>query len=706
MSGGLKVGDLYVLLSAKTSAFGKGMEDAAKLTEKIARKIKAAATEIGHAGAMIGGAIAAALAVAAQHNAVVASQVQQTKDIFATFATEIGTMMVPVLSEMNEKLRELLGWWQALSPETKASIANWIEVATTVGLAALALGRVSGLVAVLAPAFQAMGAAVALGLGPLLAVAAVLGAIFFGVAYLHKAWRENWGGIQEKTRSVLEAISSYWQSFKDWLSHSFFDWFIDKWAAIEKALAHAGNFLSNPINSANRDQENKVSDESIDGWAGRMKGGAIGEALRLASEQVEKFAVEGVQEWKLMLADAVSWTKKTLGFTGQQGNVSVHTQTPTVVAAAQRLGEAGEQGRMSDFYEKMDAKDLMRGTGKLGEDGEQGKMTADLAQEYQDEIKVREFFNGQLDQLGRAVTAAISSFASKLGSLGQVINAGIQGFQSGGIWGAIIAVFIELFSKFKRFQELIDIGNGQVMQAITDLSSGFNDLVNGLRPLMGAVGMVAGVIHGILNPILHIIGKAFEQLAPVLGLISTILQPITWLFEFIGGLFDGLSQVLAPFTKILDYVMRFIGLTILGTMNGLLGLWTGILDMVREIVHAVGGNTTDLDRLRKEAVEKQNGIQQQMRNLAEKGYSQLANESANTAEKIGKLGDMADKVSEQLTNIPQGFKVALAQFGSTTATGSYNDAERNAFLQTGSPTKSTGWTDSPYSGDTGWGGTT
>jgi len=695
VSGGLKVGDLYVMLSAQTSAFGKGMEDAAKIAEKVSRKIKAAANEIGRAGVAIGAGIAAALAVAAEHNATVATQVRQTKDIFATFATEIGAMMVPVLREMNVHLREMLGWWQSLTPETKQQIAHWVEIATAVGVAALAIGKVSGIVSTLMPAFEAMGAAVALGMTPLLAFGAVIAGIFVGVALLHKAWRENWGGIQEKTRSVIESISGYWNSFKEWLSTNFFDWFIDAWAAVEKSIAHAMNFLKNPVNVASREQANNASDEMIDKWSKDMKGGAMGDALKLAADQVKKYTVEGIDEWKLMLGDAVDWTKKTLGFTGKQGAVTVHTNTPEY-----RIGEmngpiTANESWMKDMGVSND--EMFKEDYKEDTDKSMSESLMQVSQEYDREVKMREVFNDQLDKLGSAVQSGISAFASKLGSLGETINAGIQGFQNGGIWGAIIAVFIELFSKFKRFQELIDIGNGQVMTAIQELSSGFNDLVNGLRPLIGAVGMVAHVIHQVLNPIFHIIGKVLQQLAPVIGLISTILAPIAMSFEALGGLFDMLGQVMAPVFDAINFVMKFIGETVLGIMFGLLTAWMSILGVIYNIIKSLGGDTSGTAKLYHDAEMKRADVFKQMTDLWSKGYDGLADESANAAEKVGKLGDAADKVSEQLLNIPQGFKVALAQFNATSpgsmsssvgSSASYasNDAEREQFLQTGSIT--------------------
>lgn len=656
MSGGLKVGDLYVLLSAKTSAFGKSMESAAKMTEKVAKKIKASAQEIGRVGAIMAAGIGAALAIAAQHNAAVANEVQRSKDVFATFANEIATMMLPALREMNQILRDALGWWQALSPETKAQIAHWVEIATVVGLAAIVFGKVAGLVAALAPLFGALGAVLSIGLTPLLLIVGAVVALGVAVALLHKAWRENWGGIQEKTRSVVEALSGYWQSFKEWMSTNFFDWFIDKWAEIEKTIAHAGNFLKHPFDSGQRDVANRGSDEDINKWAAKLKVD-VGSALELAADKVQAGADTVIDEWRIIASEVKHAFQAIIGLEGVQNATVMSSAAQTHVSTAQRLGEVGEQGRMAEFYKDADV--IREGFGsskKLGDEDEQGFTSAGVAEAYKEEIATRQRFNDSLKGLVKGLASAAMSVTAKLGDLGKVINSAVSGFQSGGWIGAIVAVVMELFSMWEGFQEILDYANSQVMGAVKDLASGFEGLKEGLMTFMDASGVMTDVIMQILNPILKIVGGILKAISPLIEAIAVALSGLVPIFEL-------LETVLGPIFEVVGYVLRFVALTILGTMNGLLMLWQGILEIVNAIVKATRGGVEDagIRKMLNENWQRILGVQEQMKNMFETG-SVTRGERA-----IDRLADAADRATESLTNLPTGVKIAYERFAAASA---------------------------------------
>lgn len=654
MSGGLKVGSLFVTVNAVTSSFSKSMMSAAKLTETTAKTIKRHATEIGRVGTMMAAGIGAALAVAAQHSKAVSAELANQKAVFGQVAGEIATMMLPALHQMSELLRQGLGWWQSLGTETKSSIGNWVGIATAIGLVSLAVAKVAGIVAAVAPAFAAIGSVASVAFLPIIAA---LAAIVVGVAIVHKAWRENWGGIQEKTRSVIETISGYWGRFKNWLSTSFFDWFIDKWAAIEKTLAHAGNFLKHPLDEGQRGAMNRGADQDIDKWARSMKGGAMGESLKLAADKVKDFAGVVTSEWKLMAKEVGDAFKKAAGFTGAAGSVSSaapkgqwfeamgytkesHDRIESNVSRGHRMGGTAVAVRSSE-----DARDSAAEFWKGMEDlGPMGAQIVSAGYGFKESIKTA------FDGISRSIMSAAMSVTSKLGDLGQVINSAVSGFQSGGWIGAIVAVVMELFSMWEGFAEILDYANSQVMGAIKDLAGGFEGLKDGLMPLMDALGVVTDVSMSQIAPILKIVGKVLKAIAPMIEAIAVSFSGLTPIFEL-------LEAILGPIIEAIGYVLRFVGLTILGTMNGLLMLWQGILEAVREIVKVFDrGAAEEINKEMSKNWQKILGVQEQMRNLFETG-------SINRGERsIDKLADAADRAAESLTNIPSGVKVALAQF--------------------------------------------
>lgn len=692
MSGSLNVGNLYVLLSARTSAFGKAMASAAKTTEKIAKQIKKSAQEIGQVGGLMAAGIGAALAVAAKHNAAVSAEVQRSKDVFATFAGEIASMMLPALKRMNETLREMLGWWQAISPEARAQIAHWVELATVVGLGALAFSKVMGVVTGLAGAFRAIGTVLSVINAPLLLVVAALIGIAVGVALLHRAWRTNWNGMQERVASFVEAISGYWQSFKDWLSNNFFDWFIDKWAAIEKSIARAGNFLKHPLDSQKRADANLQSEGNINAWAAQMKGGAAGAALKVAADKIREGADIVTSEWKLMAKEVGDAMKNALGIKG--------TPSAGVVASTEAKKRHGLGGHAKLYADQMQGDFSSRRVAntavfKSGESTREQVAEFWKGMEDLDPIGVqvrtvayqfKETLKSAFSGIGAALASAARSVTSKLGELGKVIDSAVQGFQSGGWIGAIVAVVMELFSMWEGFQEILDYANGQVMSLIKSLTSGFEGLKEGLMQYMDAHNVLNDVIGGILNPILKIVGNVFKAISPLFEAVAVALGGLIPIFEL-------LDTILGPILEAVGYVLRFVGVTIMATMHALLMLWQGILEIVWNIVKAFSANEgAKVKKMMDDNWSKILGLRTQMQNMWETGSVERGTRAMDD------FADAAEKATAALTNMPQGIKVALKQFQATSATSS-TDSEREAlrrsFIYTGNevnalPTQS-GW---------------
>lgn len=700
----LKVGDLYVLLSARTSAFGKAMQSAAKVTEQVANKIKKSAREIGQVGALMAGAVGAAMAVAAQHNRAVAVEVGRAKAVFATFATELASMMLPALQSLSEHLRSVLGWWQRLSPETKESIGHWVGIATSVGLAAMALGKVSGLVSALMPVFGALGSVIGLGLAPLLGIAFVVTALIAGVAVLHRAWRENWGGIQQIVKDALEKMSSYWTKFKDFLT-GIWGGIIDEAAAAVKgvvamwlrAQVALGRMTENDAGVVQRG-----TFAGINTVASTLKQPSAVKNLALeAVAQVKKGAELVTDEWALMLKGLKEKVQEIFGGPGgsvvdtgkKRGGALEAYSAATEFAIAHSLDKAQRisstsgpvrgtteaKAASSEFWQGME------------------KMPAILAKivgplkVFGQKLKVA--LVDSLSDISGALKVGGNMLVSKLGELGQVIQSGIQGFQNGGIWGALIAVILEMLSRFQRWGEIMDIANGQLATALEDMKPGLSAIVDGLKQAMGGIGIIARSIHGILNPIMKLIGHILERLAPIFALIGLVLQPIGMLLEMIMSILDIVFKAMGPMWDLIMLIMKGIGMSILGSMRIIGEIWNFILETLRRLLIDLGLESAALEVSKVAGINTEK-LKEQMDHLAEVGLEGLANESAQTAEQLGKLGDTAQDVSEQLTNVPNGYKIAMERFNATAAisisggfsgTMSREDGRRERFLMTGNP---------------------
>lgn len=113
--------------------------------------------------------------------------------------------------------------------------AAWLEQNVSLQDVLVALGV--AIAAVVIPAIAAV-------VGPVLGAIAVFGAVMVVAALLRKAWEEDFGGIQEKTAQVWEAVKMIFEGYKWWIEnitlpalaalHDF--WVNVAWPAIQKAV--------------------------------------------------------------------------------------------------------------------------------------------------------------------------------------------------------------------------------------------------------------------------------------------------------------------------------------------------------------------------------------------------------------------------------------------------------------------------------------
>jgi hypothetical protein len=369
----------------------------------------------------------------------------------------------------------------------------------------------------------------------------------------------------------------------------------------------------------------------------------------------------------------------------KEGNIAAAAQMIELAAAAQKAADAADvaAGAFAEHHErqvKAKSGDHESAVAEINDKIKKAWADGDWAGTF---AGVRDRIVeslGNLEQLGEAIKFGGNMLVSKLGQLGSVIQAGIQGAQAGGIWGALIAVILEMLSRFKRWQEIIDIGNGQLEQFLGDCKEGFGSLVDGLKQIMGGIGMIAKAVHGILNPIFKFIGQLLGKFSSVFAFIGQILEPI-------GTVLESLFNALSPILDILDMlspILTVFGVIILSVLRAFFTVTNAITDLLDVLSFGIFHQWIQKLKINTDKLD------QQISTLSEKGLSKLADESQSASANIGKMSNAAKDASRELTNMPSGFKVVLSEFYATQAHNSTggSDAERNNFLTTGNPTQS------------------
>lgn len=141
------------------------------------------------------------------------AQLDLTKNIIHAFSVELGDVLLPYMKTLNWLIGDLVGGWRDLDDATKDNIIRIAVVGGAILAFITVLGLVAWAISMVIKGFTTLG--IILGLvtsGPVLAI---LG-IALAIGFLKKAWDENLGGIQDKTKTVLDTIKGYWARFMTW----------------------------------------------------------------------------------------------------------------------------------------------------------------------------------------------------------------------------------------------------------------------------------------------------------------------------------------------------------------------------------------------------------------------------------------------------------------------------------------------------------
>jgi hypothetical protein len=228
----MTIASLVVRLSAEVSDFHDKMESAAQHMEMTGRRITRAGMEITKAVAPFAAIVAGGLAAAVQKSALVHGQLAQAWDHLTLSARqllqEIGGALTPAFLEMAaakggliEKARQLVAWFEQLSPSTQRLIietglflAALGPTIVAVGGAIRAFGALWKIATMLAGLIgSVLAPAIAFLVSPIGLTLLAMGLLIAGVALLIRHWQqvkqfglEAWNAIELAVINAVDGI--------------------------------------------------------------------------------------------------------------------------------------------------------------------------------------------------------------------------------------------------------------------------------------------------------------------------------------------------------------------------------------------------------------------------------------------------------------------------------------------------------------------
>ena len=126
-------------------------------------------------------------------------------------STDIGEVLLPVITPLIASLRDMVKRFGELSPETQKTIVVVAGLAAAIGPLLIVIGGAISAVGTITAALPVLGAALAALTGPVgLVVAAIAGAVAIGVA-LYK----NWDTIKEKAGALKDSVVEKFEAVKE-----------------------------------------------------------------------------------------------------------------------------------------------------------------------------------------------------------------------------------------------------------------------------------------------------------------------------------------------------------------------------------------------------------------------------------------------------------------------------------------------------------
>jgi phage-related protein len=134
-----------------------------------------------------------------------ANSMRITKAQIADAGANIGQMLLPFALQAVEVIRNLVTWFSNLSPGVMTTILVVAGLAAAIGPLLMIIGTLITSFTAIMPVITTVGTAIG---GMMLPIAAIIAVI----AILALAWKNNWGGIQEKTKAAIEFVKGVIQA--------------------------------------------------------------------------------------------------------------------------------------------------------------------------------------------------------------------------------------------------------------------------------------------------------------------------------------------------------------------------------------------------------------------------------------------------------------------------------------------------------------
>ena len=407
----------------------------------------------------------------------------------------------------------------------------------------------------------------------------------------------------------------------------------------------------------------------------------------LAAEKLSQEFVWSSEVLKDMRSDALEALKEM--------PISALPAGPTTPEAAGRVG--------ADFM------------ARINDGGGQSELMS-AVEKAAEATKFNRAIDRALGSIADGITTAGQVFAGKflgkMGELGSIASEAINAGMQGGPWAALATVVAELLTRTKAFESVVGTGN-RVLEMLVKTAEPLMQALEGpLKRVLGIVYLVQSKVLRALQPVFDLVGVILDAVTPPLVALSTVFTSLAPLLSMLVGpvvqLIVGLKplfMLVFELVKVISFIvlllssvfamfMELVQVPIAG-LRGLLGMlgkslewafgqldgvingfFSGITTIWNTVVEALA-SAVDAAVYVISATTVTNGGDE-IRKLKGDGSvtSAMGDLAKMTWDTAGAMADFGAEVNattssfaESLSNVPTGFKTALARFNAETPAG-------------------------------------
>ncbi len=255
-----------------------------------------------------------------------------------------------------------------------------------------------------------------------------------------------------------------------------------------------------------------------------------------------------------------------------------------------------------------------------------------------------------------------------------------------GISGGFVGVITELATQSTQFQAVVESLNS-LMQILAD---SLGTLIAPLQPLIAAVGIVVRAVVDSLTPVFKLIAAIIKPLVPPIVALGIILEGLAPLIAMVAKMFLVITAPLllltGPIMQGLFWALKTFGTLVLRVVIFVENIWNAIVGGIQSVIRmfegipiiggAMGKLADKLDKLKANVLDTGSALAdlEEMSwdsAMAKAAETEAVEDGTDAKKDETKASEGAAKaareVAQSFFNIPEGYKVAAAQFAAMAA---------------------------------------